>query len=103
MRVWGVCLKEMAFGNYTIRPSVERFGQWEGDNLSELQAAFPMYQFEVNDDDSTLMVVSHGFSVPVGDWFAWNRYGSIPNTDFSITFQPVDGDGPFAYPVTDET
>jgi hypothetical protein len=75
----------MAVKRITRRPLVTLFGSWDGDNLAELEGAFPDWTLEVN-LDGTLHAQSPNSEfndpgVAVGTWFSIDvEYDNDPAT-----------------------
>ncbi len=78
----------------TRRPPLRLYGSWDGDNLAELQAAFPSWTFEVN-QDGTLHARSYwgefDADLPVGMWFTED--GSTEG-DPTLTNEVQEAPGP---------
>ena len=77
----------------TRRPPLRLYGSWEGDNLTELQAAFPDWTFSINPDGKLHQVLPSGQqrNLKVGTWFTTDfTYQVDPTT----TEQVQDAPGP---------
>jgi hypothetical protein len=79
----------------TRRPPLRLYGSWDGDNIAELQGAFPDWTFEEN-QDGTLHVRSFwgdlDTDLPVGYWFTTDgTYEVDPTTTNEVQAAPDPG------------
>lgn len=85
----------------TRRPILRLWGSWDGDNLSELEAAFPNWTFTAN-QDGTLHIQSGEVdgNIPQGAWFTDDLTSDVDPTTW--IFQDAPGPGPVVYDLTAE-
>jgi hypothetical protein len=77
------------------RPQLRLYCSWDGDNLAEVQTAFPDWTFQVNGDGSLHARDPHGMfntDVEVGTWFTSDAmYSSDPTTTNEVQQAPSPG------------
>jgi hypothetical protein len=84
------------------RPALRLYGSWDGDNVAELEDAFPDWSFTVNQDGSLHTVSATGeldADLPVGTWFTHDAtYDVDPTTTAQV--QEAPGPGPVSFTIT---
>lgn len=91
----------MALKWTTRRPPLRLYGSWEGDNLAELEGAFPTWTFQVNPNGTLHASDGRGFDGDLneGDWFC---YDAVYEQDPTLTdeVQEAPGPGPVSFNLT---
>lgn len=79
----------MAVKRTTRRPVLRTFGKWEGNNVAELEAAFPGWVFTENLDGTLHATDGQGFDgdLQQGWWFS---YDSVYEDDAQLAEQTQD-------------
>jgi hypothetical protein len=96
----------MGLKRITRRPLVTLYGSWEGDNIAELEGAFPDWTFEANQDGTLHARNDTGEfdapDLPVGCWFSADAvYSGNPATTVSY-LQEVTTTAPVIYTLETE-
>lgn len=100
--------------NFTSRPVVEQFLQWDGSNYSEIETHINTYclvngidQVVTNNGDGTISVDYHIYGIRTlntGDWIdvnARDMVTAIPDTALQVRYQLLSGAEPRAYDITE--
>lgn len=83
---------------WTIRrPPIRLYTSWDGDNLAELEAAWPTWTFTVN-LNGTLHARSESGEftgdLPVGMWFTYDAAYDSGDPTLGVEVQEIDEPGP---------